>query len=90
VTADMSLWEAWYSQDGITVFFGTSHENQDVIMVSFIVQGPPSLVTEACPAPHSVPQLLCLLQHPRPQTLHAQSTRHAWCASPYLHRLQQP
>ena len=35
--ADMSLWEAWYSQDGVTVFFGTSAENQDVVMVSFIV-----------------------------------------------------
>ena len=45
---DMSLWEAWYCQDGVTVFFGTSSENQDVIMVSFIVQAPPSLVTEVC------------------------------------------
>ena len=45
--ADMSLWEAWYSQDGVTVFFGTSAENQDVVMVSFIVHAPPNLVTEA-------------------------------------------
>ena len=45
----MSLWEAWYSQDGVTVFFGTSAENQDVVMVSFIVHAPPNLVTEARP-----------------------------------------
>lgn len=43
---DMTLWEAWYCHDGVTVFFGTSEENQDVIMVSLIVHAPPSLVTE--------------------------------------------
>ena len=44
---DMTLWEAWYCHDGVTVFFGTSEENEDVIMVSLIVHAPPSLVTEA-------------------------------------------
>ncbi|EIE22257.1 DUF1336-domain-containing protein [Coccomyxa subellipsoidea C-169] len=43
---DMTLWEAWYCHDGVTVFFGTSEENEDVIMVSLIVHAPPSLVTE--------------------------------------------
>lgn len=43
---DMTLWEAWYCHDGVTVFFGTSQENEDVIMVSLIVHAPPSLVTE--------------------------------------------
>jgi hypothetical protein len=43
---DMSLWEAWYVQDGVTVFFGTGSENEGVIMVSLIVHAPPSLVTE--------------------------------------------
>lgn len=42
---DMALWEAWYVQDGVTVFFGTSKENEGVIMVSLIVHAPPSLVT---------------------------------------------
>ncbi len=48
---DMTLWEAWYCHDGVTVFFGTSEENQDVIMVSLIVHAPPSLVTEVAAQP---------------------------------------
>ena len=40
------MWEAWYCQDGVTVFFGTNKENQDVLMVSLIVRAPPNLVTE--------------------------------------------
>lgn len=43
---DMEMWEAWYCQDGVTVFFGTNKENQDVLMVSLIVRAPPNLVTE--------------------------------------------
>lgn len=43
---DMEMWEAWYCQDGVTVFFGTNKENQDVLMVSEIVHAPPNLVTE--------------------------------------------
>ena len=42
----MEMWEAWYCQDGVTVFFGTNKENQDVLMVSLTVRGPPNLVTE--------------------------------------------
>ena len=42
----MEMWEAWYCQDGVTVFFGTNKENQDVLMVSLIVRAPPNLVTE--------------------------------------------
>ncbi len=45
----MEMWEAWYCQDGVTVFFGTNKENQDVLMVSLIVRAPPNLVTEVCP-----------------------------------------
>ena len=43
---DMEMWEAWYCQDGVTVFFGTNKENRDVLMVSLIVRAPPNLVTE--------------------------------------------
>lgn len=46
---DMEMWEAWYCQDGVTVFFGTNKENQDVLMVSEIVHAPPNLVTEVWP-----------------------------------------
>ena len=46
---DMEMWEAWYCQDGVTVFFGTNKENQDVLMVSEIVHAPPNLVTEVRP-----------------------------------------
>ena len=57
---DMTLWEAWYCHDGVTVFFGTSEENQDVIMVSLIVHAPPSLVTEV--TIHS-PLCSCTVNH---------------------------
>ena len=42
----MEMWEAWYCQDGVTVFFGTNRENHNVLMVSLIVRAPPNLVTE--------------------------------------------
>ena len=59
---DMALWEAWYCQDGVTVFFGAGDENQDVIMVSWIVHAPPRLVTEVRSPHHS--HCVSMLQHP--------------------------
>lgn len=60
------MWEAWYCQDGVTVFFGTNKENQDVVMVSLIVRAPPNLVTEVLLPPFLLPLLSMLRAEPAP------------------------
>ena len=60
------MWEAWFCQDGVTVFFGTNKENQDVVMVSLIVRAPPNLVTEVLLPPFLLPLPSMLRAEPAP------------------------
>ncbi len=41
---DREQWQPWYRLEGLTVFFGTTHANEDAVLVSFIARAPPKLL----------------------------------------------